>query len=101
MRDANIELYRGAVDPADVPKRFCGLSRRHTCAILDKLPKSLRDDENSLALRRAANALAAVTERSVYTDYELQQALRVFDTRTMSAADCFKEFGVPAQSLRD
>jgi hypothetical protein len=75
LRDAVEAVYTKDCAVSAVSARFNGVERRRVTELAAQLPPGLLNNATQLTLRRAANAVAGVKEKRVYTQSEARAAL--------------------------
>lgn len=100
LRDAVVALYLGRVGPDTVAREYPRVSRRRATELRDAMPKGLIENAQRLQVTRAANELARVEARGVYTEWELQQAVAFFASGKKTKSECLAEYGVARSTLK-
>ena len=100
LRDAIVAVYKGEVEPRDIPKRFGGVSRQHATELAARVPEGLIDDDERRQVTRVANGLAEYEMRSCYTNWELQEAVYQYKMKKKKPSVCVAEYGVAESTLR-
>ena len=101
LRDAIVALYQNKISGIAVPGKYPGVSRQRATILANSLAKGLDEDEDHMQLTRAANKAAGLEDlRQAYTDFELQEALRVTNSKEMKPWEAQLKYGVPTSTQR-